>query len=308
MKHARQDYNRIQDPTGKIPANEPVFLLRGQDICATFAIQAWAEEAEKRGADPEIIRKARTWAAEMITYQANVKSKLPDCPKYEVPGIVAGLSFKSNDKGGFFTVLEVYDTAPTCLVQAYHKEGDTAWRDIWKVEEVKKHFEKGHYWEVKIGEMGDGRRVVLMDPGAIQTPYEALMGEPPKSWRPGTSAMPVINDLGDINLQTTEGRLLMAALAKLTTESQRNKTPWEVIGQLNELKVKMYDENGTAQAAWDASVAKAAVTLQQEEERKADQDSANTEVLECVRCGNWYGKNQVCAVCFIESNGPDQPQ
>lgn len=175
MKHARQDYNRIQDPTGKIPASEPVFLLRGQDVCAPLAVQAWADEAEKRGADPEIIRKARTWAAEMLTYQANVKSKLPDCPKFQVPGIVAGLSFKSNDKGGFFTILEVYDTAPTCLVQAYHKEGDTAWRDIWKVEEVKKHFEQGHYWEVKVGEMGDGRRVVLMDPGAIQIPYD---GEP----------------------------------------------------------------------------------------------------------------------------------
>ena len=31
MKHAREDYNRIQDPAGLIPADEPVFLLRGQD-------------------------------------------------------------------------------------------------------------------------------------------------------------------------------------------------------------------------------------------------------------------------------------
>ena len=29
MKHARDDYNRIQDPAGKIPEDEPVFLLRG---------------------------------------------------------------------------------------------------------------------------------------------------------------------------------------------------------------------------------------------------------------------------------------
>ena len=34
MKHARSDYDRIQDPDGKIPANEPVFLIRGQDVCA----------------------------------------------------------------------------------------------------------------------------------------------------------------------------------------------------------------------------------------------------------------------------------
>ena len=31
MIHARDDYNRIQDPAGKIPADEPVFLLRAQD-------------------------------------------------------------------------------------------------------------------------------------------------------------------------------------------------------------------------------------------------------------------------------------
>lgn len=28
MKHAGEDYNRIQDPENKIPADEPVFLLR----------------------------------------------------------------------------------------------------------------------------------------------------------------------------------------------------------------------------------------------------------------------------------------
>jgi hypothetical protein len=31
MKHARADYNRIQDPAGKIPDDEPVFLVRAQD-------------------------------------------------------------------------------------------------------------------------------------------------------------------------------------------------------------------------------------------------------------------------------------
>jgi hypothetical protein len=31
MKHARPDYNRIQDPAGLIPDDEPVFLFRAQD-------------------------------------------------------------------------------------------------------------------------------------------------------------------------------------------------------------------------------------------------------------------------------------
>lgn len=30
MLHAREDYNRFQDPEGLIPDDEPVFLLRGQ--------------------------------------------------------------------------------------------------------------------------------------------------------------------------------------------------------------------------------------------------------------------------------------
>lgn len=31
MRHAREDYNRIQDPAGKIHEDEPVFLMRAQD-------------------------------------------------------------------------------------------------------------------------------------------------------------------------------------------------------------------------------------------------------------------------------------
>jgi len=41
MKHARDDYNRIQDPAHLIPADEPVFLLRGQDRLAEPIIKAY---------------------------------------------------------------------------------------------------------------------------------------------------------------------------------------------------------------------------------------------------------------------------
>ncbi len=40
MKHARKDYDRIQDTVGKIPENEPVFLIRGQDLAAPAALRA----------------------------------------------------------------------------------------------------------------------------------------------------------------------------------------------------------------------------------------------------------------------------
>jgi len=46
--------------------------------------------------------------------------------------------------------------------------------------------------------------------------------------------------------KNAEGKLLMAAIAKITTESQTDKTPDEVILQLNELSEKMFlDETET---------------------------------------------------------------
>lgn len=41
MLHARKDYQRIQDPDGKIPADEPVFLLRAQDATAVKVLEYW---------------------------------------------------------------------------------------------------------------------------------------------------------------------------------------------------------------------------------------------------------------------------
>lgn len=43
MIHARKDYDRIQDPDGKIPIDEPVFLIRGQDPVGADAVMKWAE-------------------------------------------------------------------------------------------------------------------------------------------------------------------------------------------------------------------------------------------------------------------------
>jgi hypothetical protein len=42
MKHAREDYQRIQDPAELIPADEPVMLFRAQDelfqeVCNFYA-------------------------------------------------------------------------------------------------------------------------------------------------------------------------------------------------------------------------------------------------------------------------------
>ena len=49
----------------------------------------------------------------------------------------------------------------------------------------------------------------------------------------------MITELEQINTNIEEGKMLLAAIAKITTESQTDKTPYEVIEQLNKLKELM---------------------------------------------------------------------
>lgn len=76
MKHARDDYNRIQDPSGKIPDDEPVFLLRGQDECAAEAVAYYAWLCRQKSAF-EIASKADTHAILMRNWPVK---KVPDLP------------------------------------------------------------------------------------------------------------------------------------------------------------------------------------------------------------------------------------
>ena len=54
--------------------------------------------------------------------------------------------------------------------------------------------------------------------------------------------MKTITDLKQIDTSIVEGKLLMAALAKITTESQTDKTPYEVLKQLHDLSDFMFGE------------------------------------------------------------------
>ena len=80
MRHAREDYNRIQDPAGLIPEDEPVFLIRGQDAVAPEAVEAWANLAETAGADQNIVEAARAQAKEMQHWGYKHGDKIPDLP------------------------------------------------------------------------------------------------------------------------------------------------------------------------------------------------------------------------------------
>lgn len=80
MRHARSDYDRIQDPAGLIPYDEPVFLIRGQDAAGPDTVMMWADLVEDMGGDREIVQRAREWATEMRIWQKRHAKKTPDMP------------------------------------------------------------------------------------------------------------------------------------------------------------------------------------------------------------------------------------
>lgn len=72
MKHGRSDYyGRITDNAGKIPADEPVFLLRGCDPAAAQAVRAWASTHDGNGGNISMGDQARHWADQMDDYRDN---------------------------------------------------------------------------------------------------------------------------------------------------------------------------------------------------------------------------------------------
>lgn len=80
MIHAREDYQRIQDPSEEIPEDEPVFLIRGQDEVGWMAVEAWANLAEAAGARSDIVFMARTHAFKMMEWAAKKTPDLPEKP------------------------------------------------------------------------------------------------------------------------------------------------------------------------------------------------------------------------------------
>jgi hypothetical protein len=78
MKFTRNDYNeRIIDKAGKIPEDEPVFLLRAQDIHSHSTLRFYASLLEESG-DIEMAEELRAHARAMIVWQKSVRVHKPD--------------------------------------------------------------------------------------------------------------------------------------------------------------------------------------------------------------------------------------
>lgn len=99
MRHLRLDYDRIQDPEGRIGDDEPVWLLRAQDVAAPVAIRRWANFVAERAGEwvdgdtaesvaarvaeaAELTAAARAWADHMVAWAAAHADggKVPDAP------------------------------------------------------------------------------------------------------------------------------------------------------------------------------------------------------------------------------------
>jgi len=85
MIHNREDYNQIQDPSGKIGEDEPVFLLRGQDKFTPELIRHWAilymRSQSKLSKDVNMTyNSVLAWANRVEIWQEEHGCKVPDIP------------------------------------------------------------------------------------------------------------------------------------------------------------------------------------------------------------------------------------
>ncbi len=85
MIHARSDYNEMGAAgiDAKIPDDEPVFLLRGQDQCTINGIVGWIKRAQALGVSDKMIEMARIHIAVIEDWQRQNpdKVKVPDLPQ-----------------------------------------------------------------------------------------------------------------------------------------------------------------------------------------------------------------------------------
>lgn len=78
MIHGRKDYQRIQDPDELIPEDEPVFLIRAQDVTAPEVLEHYAYRAGLVGVEEDAVREH---AELMRKWQRDHGAKVPDVPE-----------------------------------------------------------------------------------------------------------------------------------------------------------------------------------------------------------------------------------
>lgn len=81
MQHPNNYMQHIQDPSGKIPLGEPVFLLRAQDKLAPETLLAWCSLANAAGVPADMVNQIIEHQEKMVAWQKEHGSKVPDMPE-----------------------------------------------------------------------------------------------------------------------------------------------------------------------------------------------------------------------------------
>lgn len=98
MIHVRTDYQRIQDPSGRIPDDEPVFLLRAQDSLALETLHFYLLAAEDADLPKDMIQDLYNHIGRFSTW---LHRKLPTYPPTSTdPETLAPRSFSEPDRTG----------------------------------------------------------------------------------------------------------------------------------------------------------------------------------------------------------------
>lgn len=135
MKHAREDYARIQDPEGKIPADEPVFLLRGQDRLAHQAVSFYAMLAREAGCID--IATASDQQAKLMRKRVN-RSKFPDLQGTGEKPAPVGSWYWSTNGGEWYH--GPHDTMEGAMADAYENDPDAEGAELSQMARMPLHY------------------------------------------------------------------------------------------------------------------------------------------------------------------------
>ncbi len=70
--------NPIQMIKQCVEKDEPYFLLRGQDVCALTAIEAYYESVKERVTDPNFIEEIEEIMKDFRAYREEQQTHIPD--------------------------------------------------------------------------------------------------------------------------------------------------------------------------------------------------------------------------------------
>lgn len=112
MKHARADYDRIQDPAGLIPKDEPVMLFRAQDKHFDRVLRFYRDIVIADNGDPKIVEAVDRHLALADAWPVRKRPDMPDEIASRKP-IDVGQIWRHKERGSSYMILS-YEARIQC--------------------------------------------------------------------------------------------------------------------------------------------------------------------------------------------------